>query len=72
MDYNDETLKGSWCPEKIQEISDKQYCIEKVLRKRTLPNGTKDYLSRGKVGQTSTTRKYKKLTSTMSSMSDKF
>ena len=41
MDYNNETVKGSWYPEEIQEILDNQYRIEKVLRKRTLPDGTK-------------------------------
>ena len=38
MDYNDETVKGSWYPEEIQEISDNQYRIEKDLRRRTLPD----------------------------------
>ena len=42
MDYNNETAKGSWYPEEIQEISDYQYLIEKVLRRRTLPDGNKE------------------------------
>ena len=35
MDYNDETVKGSSYLEEIQENSDNQYRIEKVLRRRT-------------------------------------
>ena len=46
VDYNDENVKGTWCPEVIQEISDNQYRIEKFLRKRTLPDGTKELLVR--------------------------
>ena len=42
VDYNDENVNGSWYPEKLQEISDYQYRIEKVSRRRTLPNGTKE------------------------------
>ena len=42
VDYNDEAVKGSWYPEELQEISDNQYRIEKVLQKRTLPDGTKE------------------------------
>ena len=41
IDYNDETVKGSWYPLEIQEISYNQYRIEKVLLRRTLPDGTK-------------------------------
>ena len=41
MDNNDKTVKGSWYPEEIQEISDNQYLIEKVLRRRSIPDGTK-------------------------------
>ena len=41
VDYDDEAVKGSWYPEKLQEISDNQYRIEKVLQRRTLPDGTK-------------------------------
>ena len=44
MDYNDEDVKGSWYPEELQKILDNQYRIEKVLRRRTLPNGTKEIL----------------------------
>ena len=44
--YNDEAVKGSWYTEKIQEISDHQYRIEKVLRRRTLPDGTKEHFVR--------------------------
>ena len=42
VDYNDEDVKGSWYPEELQEISDNQYRIENVLRRRTLFNGTKE------------------------------
>ena len=41
VDYDDEAVKGSWYPEGLQEISDNQYRIEKVLRRRTLPDITK-------------------------------
>ena len=41
VDYNDKAVKGSWYPEELQEISDNQYRIEKVLQRRTLPDGTK-------------------------------
>ena len=46
VEYNDEDVKGSWNPEEIQEISDNQYRIEKVLRKRILPDGTKEIFVR--------------------------
>ena len=46
MDYNDEVVKGSWYPEELQEISDNWYRIEKVLRRRTLPDGTKELFVR--------------------------
>ena len=42
VDYNNDEVKGSWYPEEIQEITDNQYCIEKVLRRRTLPDDTKE------------------------------
>ena len=42
VDYNNDEVKGSWYPEEIQEIKDNQYRIEKVLRRRTLPDGTKE------------------------------
>ena len=72
VEYNDEAVKGSWYPEQIKEISDNQYRIDKVLRKRILANETKNYLSCGNVGQTSTTRGYRKQISTMSWVSDEF
>ena len=40
MDYNNDEVKGSWYPEEIQKITDNQYRIEKVLRRRNLPDGT--------------------------------
>ena len=46
LEYNDEAMKGSWYPEKQQEISDSQYRIEKVLQRRTLPDGTKELFVR--------------------------
>ena len=46
VDYNDEAVKGSWYLEELQEVSDNQYSIEKVLRRRTLPDGTKDIFVR--------------------------
>ena len=56
MDYNNDEVKGSWYLEEIQEISDNQYRIDKVLSRRTLPDDTKNYSFVGKVGQTSTIR----------------
>jgi len=41
-DYNAEAIKGSWYPEELQQISNNQYRIEKVLRRRTAPDGTKE------------------------------
>ena len=41
VDYNDEDVIGSWYSEELREISDNQYRIKNVLRRRTLPNGTK-------------------------------
>ena len=46
VDYNNDEVKGSWYSEEIQEITDNQYCIEKVLRRRTLPDGTKELFVR--------------------------
>ena len=46
VDYNDEDMNDSWYPEELHEISDNQYRIEKVLRRRTLPNGTKEIFVR--------------------------
>ena len=46
VDYNNDEVKGSWYPEEIQEITDNQYRIEKVLRRRTLPDGTKELFVR--------------------------
>ena len=49
VDYNNDEVKGSWYPEEIQEITDNQYRIEKVLRKRTLPDGTKELFVRWEI-----------------------
>ena len=46
VDYNDEDVKGSWYQEELQEILANQYRIEKVLRRRTLPNGTNEIFVR--------------------------
>ena len=46
VDYNDEAMKGSWYPEELLEISDKQYRIERVLRRRILPDNTKELFVR--------------------------
>ena len=46
VDLNDKDVKGSWYPEELQEISGNQYHIEKVLRRRSLPNGTKEIFVR--------------------------
>jgi len=41
-DYNDEPVKGKWYPEELQKINSNQYRIEKVLRRRTAPDGSKE------------------------------
>ena len=46
VDYHDEPVKNSWYSEELQEISDNQYRIDKVLRRRTLPDGTKELFVR--------------------------
>ena len=46
VDYNDEAVKGSWYPEKLQKISDNQYRIEKVLQRRTQGDNTKQLFVR--------------------------
>ena len=51
MDYNNKIVKRSFYPAQILEISDNQYRIEKVLRKRTLPDGTKHYLSSARLAR---------------------
>lgn len=45
-DFSGDEVKGSWYPEELQAISDNQYRIEKVLKKRTLADGTKEKLVR--------------------------
>ena len=50
VDYNNGEVKGSWYPEEIQEITDNQYRIEKVLRNRTLPDNTKELFVRSEGG----------------------
>ena len=46
IDYNSEIVKNSWYPKKYQEILNNQYRIEKVLRRRTLPDNTKEIFVR--------------------------
>lgn len=41
-DYSDEAVKGTWYPEEVQYITDNQYRIERVLRRRTAPDGTNE------------------------------
>ena len=41
VDYNGEAMRGSWYPWKIKKSSNNYYCIDKVLRRLTLPDGTK-------------------------------
>ena len=45
-DYSGEEVKGSWYPEKLQKITNNQYRIEKVLRRRTTSDGHKEKLVR--------------------------
>jgi len=45
-DYSGDEVKGSWYPEELQAITENQYRIEKVLRRRTLPDGRKVKLVR--------------------------
>ena len=45
-DFDGEEVKGSWYPEEMQAISHNQCRIEKVLRRRTRPDGRKEKLVR--------------------------
>lgn len=45
-DFSGDEVKGSWYPEELQAITNNQYRIEKVLRKRTLPDGSTEKLVR--------------------------
>ena len=45
-DYSGEEIKGSWYPEELQKITNNQYRIEKVLRRRTTSDGRKEKLVR--------------------------
>jgi len=40
-DFDGEPITGSFYPEELQHISDNQYRIERVLRRRTTPDGSK-------------------------------
>ena len=46
VDYHGEAVRGSLYPDEIQEISDNQYRIDKVVRRRTLSDGTKELFVR--------------------------
>ena len=41
-DYNGEPVTESWYDEELQHISDNQYRIERVLRRRTAADGSKE------------------------------
>ena len=41
-DYDGEPMLGSYYPEEVQQITDNQYRIEKVLRRRTAADGSKE------------------------------
>ena len=40
QDYNGEPVKGVWYPEELQQITDNQYRIERVLRRRKAADGS--------------------------------
>ena len=39
-DYNGEPVKGTWYPEELQQITDNQYRIERILRRRKAADGS--------------------------------
>ena len=39
-DYNGESVKGTWYPEELQQITDNQYRIKLVIRRRKSPDGS--------------------------------
>ena len=39
-DYNGESVMGTWYPEELQQITDNQYRIERVIRRRKSPDGS--------------------------------
>ena len=41
-DDSGEDVRGKWYPEELQAISENDYDIEKVLKRRTLPDGTRE------------------------------
>ena len=43
-DDSGEEVSGSWYPEELEQISNNQYRIERVIRKRTAPDGSKELL----------------------------
>ena len=48
VDYNDEDVIGNWYSKELQKIYDNHYRIEKILRRRTLPNNTKNICLMGR------------------------
>lgn len=51
QDNNGEEVLGSWYPEELEQISNKQYWIERIICKRTAPDGSKEWLFCVKVVQ---------------------
>lgn len=43
-DYDKEPIQGTWYPEELEQISDNQFRIEKVLKHRIAEDGTKELL----------------------------
>ena len=41
-DNRGEELRGKWYPEEIQQIRDNDYEVERVLKRRTAANGTRE------------------------------
>ena len=41
-DDSGEEIRGKWYPEKIQQIRDNDYEVERVLKRRTAADGTRE------------------------------
>ena len=39
-DYNGDPVKGVWYPEELQQVSQNQYCIERILKRRKAADGS--------------------------------
>ena len=72
VDYNNEAVKGSWYVKKFRKLHTTSTAFRKSYGGVLYLTAQKNYLSGGKVGQTSTTRGNTKQTTTMSSLSDEF